>query len=54
MNKIRKGDEVIVLAGKDKGKRGRVAWSDGGPKTDPMSCRIVLQGAFGSSWELLK
>jgi large subunit ribosomal protein L24 len=24
MNKIRKGDEVIVLAGKDKGKRGRV------------------------------
>ena len=25
MIKIRKGDEVIVLAGKDKGKRGRVA-----------------------------
>jgi len=25
MNKIRKGDEVIVLAGKDKGKRGKVA-----------------------------
>jgi large subunit ribosomal protein L24 len=25
MNKIRKGDEIIVLAGKDKGKRGRVA-----------------------------
>lgn len=24
MRKIRKGDEVIVLAGKDKGKRGRV------------------------------
>jgi len=24
MNKIRKGDEVIVLAGKDKGKRGKV------------------------------
>jgi len=24
MNKIRKGDEVIVLAGKDKGKRGVV------------------------------
>jgi ribosomal protein L24 len=22
MNKIRKGDEVIVLTGKDKGKRG--------------------------------
>jgi large subunit ribosomal protein L24 len=25
MEKIRKGDEVIVLAGKDKGKRGRVS-----------------------------
>ena len=25
MNKIRKGDEVIVLTGKDKGKRGVVA-----------------------------
>ncbi len=24
MNKIRKGDEVIVLAGRDKGRRGRV------------------------------
>ena len=24
MNKIRRGDEVIVLAGKDKGKRGTV------------------------------
>jgi large subunit ribosomal protein L24 len=25
MNKIRKGDEVIVLSGRDKGKRGTVA-----------------------------
>ena len=25
MSNIRKGDEVIVLAGKDKGKRGTVA-----------------------------
>jgi large subunit ribosomal protein L24 len=25
MNKILKGDEVIVIAGRDKGKRGRVA-----------------------------
>jgi large subunit ribosomal protein L24 len=25
MNKIRKGDEVIVITGKDKGKRGTVA-----------------------------
>lgn len=25
MNKIRKGDEIIVIAGKDKGKRGSVS-----------------------------
>ncbi|MBP9904636.1 MAG: 50S ribosomal protein L24 [Rhodoferax sp.] len=25
MNKIRKGDDVIVLAGRDKGKRGKVS-----------------------------
>ena len=25
MNKIRKGDEIIVLAGRDKGKRGKVS-----------------------------
>ncbi len=25
MNKIRKGDEIIVLAGRDKGKRGKIA-----------------------------
>ena len=25
MNKIRKGDEVIVIAGRDKGKRGKIA-----------------------------
>ena len=24
MNKIRKGDEIIVIAGKDKGRRGTV------------------------------
>ena len=29
MNKIRKGDEVIVTAGKDKGKRGNVLVVDG-------------------------
>ena len=29
MNKIRKGDAVVVIAGKDKGKRGTVlAWLD--------------------------
>ena len=25
MNKIRKGDEIIVIAGRDKGRRGKVA-----------------------------
>jgi len=25
MNKIRKGDEVVVIAGRDKGKRGKVS-----------------------------
>jgi large subunit ribosomal protein L24 len=25
MNKIRKGDEIVVIAGKDKGRRGKVA-----------------------------
>ncbi len=29
MNKIRKNDEVIVLTGKDKGKRGQVQAVDG-------------------------
>ena len=29
MNKIRKGDDVVVLAGKDKGKRGTVLRVDG-------------------------
>ncbi len=29
MNKIRKGDEVIVIAGRDKGKRGKVALRSG-------------------------
>ena len=27
MEKIRKGDDVVVIAGKDKGKRGSVAVS---------------------------
>jgi large subunit ribosomal protein L24 len=30
MKKIRKGDEVIVITGKDKGKRGSVLSVDGG------------------------
>ncbi|MGN6703669.1 MAG: 50S ribosomal protein L24 [Burkholderiaceae bacterium] len=36
MSKIRKGDEVIVLAGKDKGKRGVVKQCDGD--------RVVVEG----------
>jgi len=33
MNKIRKGDDVIVIAGKDKGKRGTVMQVLGGKVT---------------------
>jgi large subunit ribosomal protein L24 len=29
MNKIRKGDEIIVIAGRDKGKRGKVTLRSG-------------------------
>lgn len=37
MNKIRRGDDVVVIAGKDKGKRGTVlAWLDGE--------RLVVEG----------
>lgn len=38
MNKIRKGDEVVVLTGKDKGKRGTVVSAL--PATD----RVVVEG----------
>jgi large subunit ribosomal protein L24 len=38
MNKIRKGDEVIVLTGKDKGKRGTVLTSI------PAEGRVVVDG----------
>ena len=37
MNKIRKGDEVIVLAGRDKGKRGTVA-----ARVDAIRTRITM------------
>ncbi len=37
MNKIRKGDGVIVIAGKDKGKRGVVLSSD-------ESTRVLVEG----------
>ncbi len=37
MNKIRTGDEVIVLAGRDKGKRGKVVLRSGDE-------RVVVEG----------
>ncbi|MFA9440069.1 50S ribosomal protein L24 [Uliginosibacterium sp. sgz301328] len=38
MSKIRKGDEVVVLAGKDKGKRGTVL------SVSPVDDRLVVEG----------
>lgn len=38
MNKIRKGDKVAVLAGKDKGKQGSVL------KVMPSTGRVLVQG----------
>lgn len=38
MRKIRKGDEVVVVAGKDKGRRGSVL-------SVPSEQRVVVQGA---------
>ena len=37
MQKIKKGDDVIIIAGKDKGKRGAVLRTDGNE-------RVVVQG----------
>ena len=37
MNKIRKGDEVVVLTGKDKGRRGKVLSREG-------EDRLVVEG----------
>lgn len=37
MNKLRKGDEVIVIAGRDKGKRGKVS-----ARTD--ESRVLVEG----------
>ncbi|WP_433474680.1 50S ribosomal protein L24 [Spirillospora sp. CA-142024] len=36
--KIRKGDEVVVIAGKDKGATGKVL------RTDPRAERVVVEG----------
>ncbi len=38
MNKIRKGDTVVVMAGKDKGKQGSVL------KVIPAEDRVLVQG----------
>ncbi len=38
MNKIRKGDEIIVITGKDKGKRGTVL------RVIPAEDRVVVEG----------
>ncbi|MFT4172446.1 MAG: 50S ribosomal protein L24 [Rhodocyclaceae bacterium] len=38
MSKIRKGDEVVVLAGKDKGKRGTVL------RVSPKDDRLIIEG----------
>lgn len=38
MRKIRKGDQVVVIAGKDKGKRGQVL------KVLPSQGRVVVEG----------
>nr|WP_320133275.1 50S ribosomal protein L24 [uncultured Holophaga sp.] len=36
--KLKKGDEVVVIAGKDKGKRGQIA------KVSPATNRVVVTG----------
>lgn len=36
---VKKGDEVVVIAGADKGKRGRIISVDGGKK------RVIVEGA---------
>ena len=38
MNKIRKGDEIIVIAGRDKGKRGKVL------SVDREANKVTVQG----------
>ena len=40
MNKIRKGDQVIVLTGRDKGKRGTVSQRVDEDRIDRKSTRL--------------
>ena len=41
MQRIKKGDEVIVISGKDKGRRGSVlrVYTNGKVLVDPCPCR---------------
>lgn len=41
MNKIRKGDEVVVLTGRDKGKRGVVASRVDGSRLEVVGVNLV-------------
>jgi large subunit ribosomal protein L24 len=41
MNKIRKGDEVVVLTGRDKGKRGLVASRIDGDRLEVVGVNLV-------------
>ena len=36
--KLKKGDEVVVIAGKDKGKRGNIA------KVSPATNKVIVEG----------
>jgi len=36
--KLKKGDEVIIIAGKDKGKRGQII------KVDPIANKVLVSG----------
>lgn len=49
MNKIKKGDEVIVIAGKDKGKRGMVlSMGDGGERLLVEGVNLVKKHTKGN------
>lgn len=37
--KLKKGDNVIIIAGKDKGKKGKIL------NVFPSACRVVVEGA---------
>lgn len=37
--KLKKGDNVIIIAGKDKGKKGKIL------SAFPSECRVVIEGA---------